>query len=265
MHRPGARSRRRTRARSRPALRPAGGRRARRPVAWRGHVAEHDRRPAPPSRSASSACTSGSRKSPCSSSTPAIGLDCASRSTATTRQPRLTAYWLQLPGAAPRSTTRAPRCSRLKRRVELLELEHRPRPPALLAGLLDERIVELPLQPALRRRRCARARSSAGSSASARAGHASTSARSSAWRRIAPSARSGCPRAGRGRPPGAARPASSDAPRRGWHSRPPPGRRGRRPMQGCAARPASSRSRSSRDTVWMTANGSDMPSTLRRS
>ena len=68
----------------------------------------------PPSRARSSACTRGSRKSPSISSTPASAAT-GCRSTATTRQPLRAAYWLQLPGAAPRSRTRAPRLSRAKR------------------------------------------------------------------------------------------------------------------------------------------------------
>src|SRR5580693_9433417 len=88
--------------------------------------------------------TSGSRKSPCTKSTPGMA-SMGSISVATMRLAPPTmraAYWLQPPGAAPRST------QRMLGALDLLQLEHRARAPALALRAFDELIVRVLGQPA---------------------------------------------------------------------------------------------------------------------
>ena len=58
------------------------------------------------------------------------------------------AYWLQPPGAAPRSTTVMPGFSKLVAALDFLELEHRARPPAFLARPLHVRVGRVFGEPA---------------------------------------------------------------------------------------------------------------------
>ena len=190
----------------------------------------------------------------------------AARSTATTRQPRLAAYWLQLPGAAPRSSTRAPRRRRPKRSSSSCSLKtERARQPSLPRPL-HVGIVELPLEPALRGQRCGRARSCSRVLSGRSAGHASASAPQQrlAQRLAQQRVQDALAQAAVGDLQPLDRPAAMHRVEDGAAGDDEIGPV-RAPMQGCAARSASSSSRSSRDTAWITANGSEMPSTLRRS
>ncbi len=60
---------------------------------------------------------------------------------------RVRAYWLQPPGAAPRSRHTVPGFSSRLPLVDLLELEDRPRAPALALGALHVGVAEVLLQP----------------------------------------------------------------------------------------------------------------------
>ena len=113
----------------------------------------------PPSIAFSLSGAAGSRKSSCAKSTPAIG-SIGSRSMATTRPcrgapTRLAATWLQPPGAAPRSITRAPVFRNARLVVDLDQLEGGARAKAFALGARDVRIVELALEPELGRQRAA--------------------------------------------------------------------------------------------------------------
>ena len=206
----------------------------------RRHVRQHQVGLLPPSMAVRRAGMSGSLKSPCTNVAPGTG-STGSRSSAhhPCRAPRAPPPGVQPPGAAPRSTTRAPWAQQMEPVVQLDQLEGRARAPALArCAAAHIGVVELAraarrceaalrsaarcaaLPPARVRRWSARPWPGLSPSGRPRSWAASSaalgavrSARPSAARRRARAVRRGSyaaasPRAGRGRPPPRARPAT---------------------------------------------------------
>ena len=77
--------------------------------------------------------------------------ECRRRRSCRPRPTRFAATWLQPPGAAPRSSTRAPFFRKRILVIQFDQLERRARAPAFLLGGAHIGIVQLAFQPALRR------------------------------------------------------------------------------------------------------------------
>ena len=202
----------------------------------RRHVGQHDDRPRRRARRAIAAGASASRKSQRQHRGAGDRVDrqrdrSPRRGRAAGALTRATATWVQPPGAAPRSMTRAPGRSRWKRSSSSMQLEGGARAIALAPRRADIGIVELAREPSvedgLRRlavlTRAAVVRRGAGCRRPSRA-PPRKKPEQNAFADAAVGDHAG------------GRPARAGRSPREWRSRRAPDRRARSPMQGCAAR-----------------------------